>query len=197
MMNIFDLRYKVPNHCQIKEMVIQEFDKCRSNIGYDLREIPGKVAFTTDMWTSTLNSESFLGLTIHYIDQDWNFQQFLLDIIPFQIHHTGVNIVNTIVSILNEFNLTNKTLALTTDNESAMVVCGKKLAKEFEQALNSFSFKYYHCSAHILNLAAKHGIEIIDKEILNIHKIMTRIKNSILLCDNLHKLYNIEKLKYL
>ena len=131
-MNTFDPRYKVPNRRQIKEMVIQEFDKCQSNIGYDLREIPGKVAFTTDMWTSTLNSESFLGLTIHYIDQDWNFQQFLLDIIPFQIRHIGVNIANTIVSVLNEFNLTNKTLALITDNESAMVVCEKKLAKEFE-----------------------------------------------------------------
>ena len=149
------------------------------------------------MWTSTLNSESFLGLTIHYIDQDWNFQQFLLDIIPFQIRHTGVNIVNTIVSVLNEFNLTNKTLAFTTDNESAIVVCGKKLAKEFEQALNSFSFKYYCCLAHILNLAAKHSIEIINKEILNICKIMTRIKNSVLLCNDLRKLCNMKKLKYL
>ena len=149
------------------------------------------------MWTSTLNSESFLGLTIHYIDQDWNFQQFLLDIIPFQIRHTGVNIVNTIVSVLNEFNLTNKTLALTTNNESAMVVCENKLAKEFEQALNSFSFKHYHCSAHILNLAAKHGMKIIDKEILNICKIMIRIKNSVLLYNDLRELCNMEKLKYL
>ena len=68
MMNTFDPHYKVLNCHQVKEMVMQEFDKCRSNIGYDLRKIPGKVAFTTDMWTSTLNGESFLGLTIHYID---------------------------------------------------------------------------------------------------------------------------------
>ena len=49
MINTFDPRYKVPNHRQIKEMVIQEFDKRQSNIRYDLREIPSKVAFTTDM----------------------------------------------------------------------------------------------------------------------------------------------------
>ena len=175
MMNTFDPRYKVPDRHQIKIMVIQEFDKRRSNIGYDLRKIPGKIAFTTDMWTSTLNSESYLGLTIHYIDQDWNFQRFLLDIIPFQTRHTGINIANTIINVFNEFNLTNKTLALTTDNESAMVVCGRKLAEEFEQALNNFSFKHYRCSAHILNLAAKHGMEIIDKEILNIRKLMIKI----------------------
>jgi hypothetical protein len=197
MMNTFDPRYKVLNRHQVKEIVMQEFDKRRSNIGYDLRKIPGKVAFTTDMWTSTLNGKSFLGLTIHYIDQDWNFQRFLLDIIPFQIRHTGVNIANTIINILNEFNLTNITLSLTTDNESAMVVCGKKLAEEFEQALNSFSFKHYRCSAHILNLAVQHGMEIIDEEILNIRKLMTKIKKSVLLCDDLRELCNIEKLQYL
>ena len=197
MMNTFDPRYKVPNRHQVKTMVIQEFNNRRSNLGSDLRKIPGTVAFTADMWTSTLNSESYFGLTIHYIDENWNFRRFLLDIIPFQTRHTGINIASAISNVLNEFNLANRTLALTTDNESAMVVCGRKLAEELEQALNNFSFKHYRCSAHILNLAAKHGMEIIDNEILNIRKLMIKIKNSVLLCDDLRELCIVEKLEYL
>ena len=40
-------------------------------------------------------------------------------------------------------------------------------------------------------------MEIIDKEILNVHKLMTKIKKSVLLCNDLRKLCNIEKLQYL
>ena len=51
MMNIFDPRYKVPDRHQIKDMVVDEFDRRRLNIVYDLQKIPGKVSFTADMWT--------------------------------------------------------------------------------------------------------------------------------------------------
>ena len=196
-MNIFDPRYKVPDRHQIKDMVIQEFDQRRLNIVYDLQKIPGKVSFTADMWTSTLSSEAYLGLTIHYIDESWELRRFLLDIIPFKTRHTGINMASAISDVLSEFNLVGKALALTTDNESAMVVCGRKLSEEFEQALNNFSFNHYRCSAHILNLAAKQGMEIIDKEILDVRKLMVKIKNSVLLCDDLRELCAIEKLEYL
>ena len=79
-----------------------------------------------------ISSKTYLDLTIHYIDQNWILQQFLLDIISFKIYHIGVNIINAISIILNEFNLTNKALALTTDNEFVMIVCGQELMEEFE-----------------------------------------------------------------
>ena len=197
MMNVFDPRYRVPDRHQIKEMTILEFNKRRSNIKYDLNKIPGKVSFTADMWTSTMSSESYLGLTIHYINQDWDLQRFLLDIVPFKTRHTGVNIANAISNVLEEFNLINKTLALTTDNESAMVVCGRQLKEEFERALDNLSFRHYRCSAHILNLAVKQGMEIIDKDIRIIRIMMIKIKNSVLLCDDLRELCTVEKLEYL
>ncbi|GES93201.1 zinc finger BED domain-containing protein RICESLEEPER 2-like [Rhizophagus clarus] len=146
------------------------------------------------MWTSTLSSEAYLSLTIHYIDENWTLQRFLLDIILFKTHHTRINIATAINSVLCEFKLVSKALALTTDNESAMLVCGRKLSEEFERALNdSFSFSYYCCLAYILNLAAKQEMEIIDKEILNVCKLILKIKNSVLLCDDLRDLCSMEK----
>lgn len=149
------------------------------------------------MWTSTLSSEAYLGLTIHYIDQNWILRHFLLDIIPFKTRHTGVNMSTAISRILYEFNLADKALALTTDNESAMLVCGRILTEEFEQDLSNLSFSHYRCSAHILNLAVKQGMEIIDQEILAVRKLMSKIKNSVLLCDDLRELCTMEKLEYL
>ncbi len=44
------------------------------------------------------------------------------------------------MTVLNEFELTNKTLALTTDNKSAMVVCGHKIANQIQQDFDSLTF---------------------------------------------------------
>src|ERR1043166_6943832 len=197
MLNVFDPRYKVPDRHQIKDLTILEFENRRSMIKYDLHKIPGKVSFTADMWTSTITNEAYLGLTIHYIDQNWALRRFLLDIIPFKTRHTGINIANAISDILNEFNLTSKALALTTDNESAMVVCGRELMEEFEKDLDNLSFKHYRCSAHILNLAVKQGMEIIDKDIQIVRTLMKKVKKSVLLCDDLRDLCVMEKLEYL
>jgi hypothetical protein len=68
---------------------------------------------------------------------------------------------------LREFQILKKTLALTTDNESAMIICGRTIAAELTaDKLNNQSFRHYRCSAYILNLAAQQGIKTIDNEIV-------------------------------
>ncbi|CAG8732834.1 16192_t:CDS:2, partial [Gigaspora margarita] len=71
----------------------------------------------------------------------------------FSKRHTGANIANTIINILDKYDISKKTLALTTDNASSMVLCGAIVAEELEEGFNNFNFSHYHCAAHILNLA--------------------------------------------
>jgi hypothetical protein len=121
MIHVFDSRYQVPDKKTLKTSVTDYFGEKRQNIQQDLNAIPGKLSLTADMWTSTFNNDAYLGLTIHYVDSEWNLRNFLLDIIPFTTRHTGINMANSIKAVLTEFQLLEKTLALTTDNESAMV----------------------------------------------------------------------------
>ncbi|GBC00150.1 hypothetical protein RclHR1_37640001 [Rhizophagus clarus] len=150
----------------------------------------------TDIWTSTFNNDAYLGLTIHFIDNDWNLRNFLLDIMSFTTCHTGGNIADAIISTSKEFHIFEKTLALTSDNESAMVVCGRIIAAELVYELDNQSFCHYRCFAHILNLAAQQGIKIIDNEIGKIHELMKKIKNSPQKCNRLRELCLIENLQY-
>jgi len=154
MINTFDSQYQVPNKTTIKNLIIDYFREKHNNIQYDLNTIPGKLSLTADMWTSTFNNDAYLGLIIHYVDNNWKLQHFLLDIISFTIRHTGINIANTIKSVLAEFNILEKTLALIIDNESAMLVCEKTIAKELAVKLDNQFFQHYRYFAHILNLAA-------------------------------------------
>ncbi|CAG8750681.1 10519_t:CDS:1, partial [Racocetra persica] len=107
------------------------------------------------------------------------------------------NIVTTINNLLAEFKLLNKVLVLTTDNEFAIVVCEQLLANDLQKELNNQTFHYYKCNRYILNLAACHRLEIIDQEVINTHTIMLKIKISTRLCDELRKLYIVQKLEYL
>ena len=79
-----------------------------------INKIPGKAAFTADMWTAT-NGIAFLSLTMHYIDGSWELKNFLLDVILMSVCHTGENMADAIMAIFCEFDLAEKILALTTN----------------------------------------------------------------------------------
>ena len=118
--------------------------------------------------------ESFLGLTIHYVNSDWKLYNFLLNIIPFTISYSGMNIANKIMRVLNEFNISNKIIAFTIDNESAMLVCERKIGLALDSEFSSMIFSYYHCTAYVLNLGIKQGLKLVDNAVI---KTRCRIKN--------------------
>lgn len=178
-------------------MIVNLFNNKRNQIVNELRKITGRFSLTADMWTSTINREAFLGLTIHYIDYDWKIHHFLLDIIPFTVSHSGVNIAREIMRVLDEFNISNKIIALTTDNESAMLVCGEEIASTLDLEFSDMVFSHYRCAAHVLNLGAKKGLKLVNESIDKTRKLMKTIKNSTRLCDSLRILCNLKKIKYL
>ncbi|GES91264.1 zinc finger BED domain-containing protein RICESLEEPER 2-like [Rhizophagus clarus] len=197
LVNILDPRYRLPGKTSIKEKVVDHFDNMRKNIKLDVDKIPGKVSLTSDMWTSMLNNNSFLGLTIHFIDQEWNMQHFLLDIISFNDRHNTINITNTIMSVLAEFKIKEKVLALTTDNATTMLAVGRSIAEKLDDDGINSTFGHYRCAAHILNLAAQQGLELIDNAVIKVRQLMIKIKNSVIISDELRKLCKCAKINYL
>ncbi|CAJ0651231.1 5608_t:CDS:2, partial [Entrophospora sp. SA101] len=85
---------------------------------------PPSLAFTTDIWSSMTN-QSYLGITLHFIDDDWNLKNLTLDVIHLEDHHTGNIIADKVFNLLDEFNLTTKVLAFTTDNAANMLKFGE------------------------------------------------------------------------
>ncbi|CAG8833149.1 5766_t:CDS:2, partial [Cetraspora pellucida] len=120
----------------------QAISKKKDEVKLTLNQVSGKVAFTSDLWTAS-NGISFLSLTIHYVDTSWKLKCFLLDIIPMKEQHTGINIANALMDILDENCISEKTLALTTDNASSMILCGTIVAEELEEDFNNFDFSHY------------------------------------------------------
>ena len=106
----------------------------------ELKNLLTKVSLTTDVWTSITN-QAYLGVTIHYIDDEWNMQHFLLDLIHFEHHHTGVRTKEKLLQLIDEMNLNGKILSLTTDNDATIVLYGKNMTTEFEKTWNDEEFQ--------------------------------------------------------
>ena len=122
---------------------------------------------------------------------------FLLDLVLLHGSHLADLITSNILTILDEFKISHKIIALTTDNGSNMVACGIQLAEELKTAFNNFSFSHYRCAAHIINVAVKAGMILIGDEIKKLRQFVIKIKNSPLLLGELSDMCKIKKTKFL
>ncbi|GES82302.1 zinc finger BED domain-containing protein 1-like [Rhizophagus clarus] len=89
-------------------------------------------ALTTDIWSSTFNNTAFLGIIMHCITNDWKIKKCLLDFISLERSHSAELILTKLTDVLQEFNISDRIISLTTDNGSNMLACGRELASEVE-----------------------------------------------------------------
>ncbi|CAG8475127.1 256_t:CDS:2 [Scutellospora calospora] len=99
------------------------------------------------------------------------------------------------IMIMNKFK--NKTLALTTDNESAIIVYGRLIVQELQDEFDNIRFSHYRCVAHILNLAAKKGLEMVDSLVGKVRNLMSKLRVSTCLCNDLRELCKLKGILFL
>jgi hypothetical protein len=64
-----------------------------------------------DMWTSP-NSFSFMGVTAHYVDQDFRLHNMLLDFIHVNEKHTGEQLALHLDNCVNSIGIKDKVIIL-------------------------------------------------------------------------------------
>jgi len=79
----------------------------------------------TDCWTSP-NKLAFMGTTLHYIDKEWQLHQHT---IRFQFlegeSHNAVHLANKLTQIIRDLGMTNRVLAIVSDNASINMALAK------------------------------------------------------------------------
>ena len=103
-----------------------------------------KCALTTDICTSRHN-QAYTGLTIHYINDNYDLQSHLLETVEFPDSHTGVNISEEVKVILDGWGLAHDNLSdVTTDNGTKIV-----------SAMELLQWSRIPCFSHALQLAVE------------------------------------------
>jgi hypothetical protein len=145
-----------PPNCQkLRTQLDKRYDEAESLLLPGLGERTN-VSLALDAWSST-NGYKFLGITCHYLSEDWKLMEVLLSFEEIQGSHTGWNLVQIIEKLLQRHNLMHRLLAVTADNASN----NSTMRRSLEQALESRSINWnaeamtVNCLAHVLNLSAK------------------------------------------
>lgn len=104
-----------------------------------------KISCTSDMWSS-LEGESFISLTGHFINKSWAMKSLSLECKPFLGPHTGVAIAEKVSEMLTGLGVPEDTVeAFVTDN-------GANIAAGFR---HNPSIRRNSCLAHTLDYVAR------------------------------------------
>jgi len=98
---------KFPSANTIKNHIINIYGSKIEKIKEIMQNISGKISYTIDIWTSP-SAKSFLAITAHFINKEWELQLIFLDFVQIWGPHTGENIKKIFVSCLENFGIQTK-----------------------------------------------------------------------------------------
>lgn len=139
--------YELPSRYIISKTLIPAmYEECLNNTKAIIQKAK-TFCITTDAWTSR-NTTSFIGVTAHFVDNEFNLKSVLLDccVAP-EVRHTASNLASTLKYIMNSWQI-NAILAIS-DNAA-------NIKKAIETELKC---KRFGCFAHTINLIVQHALE--------------------------------------
>lgn len=109
------------------------------------------VSLTCDLWTGR-NRQGFLGITCSFLDPEFQLHEIILSVQYVPYPHTADHIGDTLLAVLDEWGLRNKTFMITTDNGSNM----RKAIKDLDLAADNITWQ--PCTAYTLQLVVGKGL---------------------------------------
>jgi hypothetical protein len=149
LLQVLEPRYVVPGRTHFSEKIIPElYEEVREQVSAEIQTADA-VAIITDGWTSRA-TESYITVTGHFIDEDWNLKNYVLQTRPTDIAHTAINIGEVLKDAVEEWDLRrpHNILPVVTDNASNM-----------DGAIREANLTpHVKCLAHTVNLATQRGL---------------------------------------
>jgi hypothetical protein len=106
------------------------------------------LSLTLDFWQSK-QCLSYLGCTAHFLNEELIFKSKALMVKHVATRHTRDVVADCVSSIIEEWNLRDKIVAVVTDNAANML----NIAADINaNQVTTRNISQFHCSAHILNL---------------------------------------------
>lgn len=76
-----------------------------------------KLSLALDCWTSPFQ-QAFIAITAYFLDRNWDYREVLLAFEPLSGTHSGANLSEVVVRTLQQHQILDRVLAITTDNAS-------------------------------------------------------------------------------
>jgi len=166
----------------ITQMIDAKYDILSLKVKEKIKQIDA-LSLTTDIWTDTLNTRNYLGLTGHFIDEGKLLST--IGVTELEERYNAEYLATVFQNMCSDWNITSKKIsAVVTDNASNIVktvedLYGKK--------------RHLSCFAHTLNLVAskpfdeKDGLNDVKALVASVKTIVKHFKHSVQPSDELRK----------
>ncbi|CAH1107496.1 unnamed protein product [Psylliodes chrysocephalus] len=175
--NLLDPKYVLPSKTTLRDTIQKKLYLEGVTKLKDILKNIEFLAITSDCWTS-LASESYISVTRHFIDENFQLKNAILHTKKLDSRHTGENIANALSEIFTEWNIQKKISCFVTDNAAnALKMC------------QILKIKNLPCFAHSLNLVVQDNLHmpVVKDTIKKCKEIVTFIKNSNIAADTFQK----------
>ncbi|TXG63500.1 hypothetical protein EZV62_010494 [Acer yangbiense] len=176
------LRFKIPFRNTLKNDILKIYEYERVKMKALLERNKGRIALTTNMWTCNNQRKGFMVITAHFMDNSWTLQSRIIRFVYVQCPHTSEMLADVMMDCLIDWIIGQKVSALIVDNcstNNAMIPIILDRLSSDSLLLNGDMF-HMRCSAHILNLKVKHGLDMINDSIERIRGIKYPTANTYL-----------------
>ena len=167
--------YTVPSRTYVSTAIGKRHNEGKSELCALLKEVPA-VAITTDAWTSKA-VRSFATYTVHFLNESWELQSFVLATRPMDGSHTAEHIAEHVKSIAVEFGISDKITAVVHDEAANMMKAGRQLDWASEA-----------CAAHRLQTCLRHAFKNakpVTKLLAEARSLVTHFHHSCIATQNL------------
>lgn len=148
MLKTIEPRYKLPTRATFTDSALPALYKETKAKVMESMCKARRVAITSDAWTSVA-TVSYVTITAHYISEDWKIVSHVLQTRAVYESHTGAHMARLLLDVVEEWQLTDKSVVLVTDNAANMI-----------SAAEIGKFPHVKCFAHTLNLAAQRALKL-------------------------------------
>ena len=107
------------------------------------------LCYTVDLWTA-VNGHAFVGVTLHYIDADWQLQYACLGISRLEGPHTAQNVAAYLKEVFTEFGI-DKSVWLGVCDGGLNIVNG---------IVDILKHEHQFCFCHLANNVLKASLEV-------------------------------------
>lgn len=169
LLEVLEPRYSIPDRKVFADRIVPAlYEKVKVDV-VDSMSRAQRVSITVDGWTSCA-TDSYITITAHYVNDEWDLQSHVLQTRVFNDSHTGVNLAALLQDVLREWNITEKNPALVTDNARNMLVAGA----------GAEITPHVRCVAHTLNLASQKALKMdrVSELLVKVRKVVTYFHKS-------------------
>ncbi|XP_034565509.1 zinc finger BED domain-containing protein 1-like [Notolabrus celidotus] len=152
MIQTFHPSYILPSRTYFTKLMEGKYGATVGNMKDTLKLTKNKIALTADAWTSVA-TEAYLGITCHFISDDWELTTLCLTTMPLEERHTGPNIAAWIEQAVARFEISpSKIVAIVHDNGSNIVLAANILQEKH-------GWMSIRCAGHTLQLVINHALK--------------------------------------